>query len=81
VPRLDVLDSCRGAEGDAEVYVAHRQRRRRLHVAGRDVIEHDDAAADLLITERCFLRGGALDQLQARTNMVDEGDEVDTTSG
>src|SRR6478609_9455788 len=65
-----------GAEGDAEVYVAHRQRRRRLHVAGRDVIQHDDAGANLLIAERCFLRGSPLDQLQARTNMVDQGDEV-----
>src|SRR3954452_15223722 len=45
-----------GAEGDAEVYLAHRQCRRRLHVAGRNVIQHDDIGANLLITERCFLR-------------------------
>ena len=69
-----------GAQGDARIDVAGLQRGGSLHVAGRYVVEHDDAGGTLGTAGRRFRRSFPCDRLfdqpQALLNVLDQADEV-----
>jgi hypothetical protein len=69
-----------GAQGDAKIDVAGLQRGGSLHVAGRYVVEHDDAGGTLGTAGRRFRRSFPCDRLfdqpQTVLNVLDQTDEV-----